>query len=58
MHLFLYEKTINNNAYFYLNMSSSTIIINKIIMYYYITTSIKAKIQNMINFLEKKNLGL
>lgn len=54
--LVLARKTVNNNIYPYSNMSSSTPITNEVIAYYHKTTPIKARIQNAIDFLNKKGI--
>lgn len=48
------RKTINHNAHFYSNKSSGTSITNRVIVYYYKNTPIKTRIQDAINFLNKK----
>lgn len=50
------RKTVNNNTHPYSNISSSTPITNKVIAYYHKTTPIKARIQDAINFLDKKGI--
>lgn len=50
------KKTINNNTHLHSNISSSIPIINEVIAYCHKTMPIKARIQDIINFLEKKKI--
>ena len=48
------RKIINKNAYLHLNMGCSIPITNEIIVYYHKAIRIKARIEDVIDFLKKK----